>query len=243
MIAVTKNELWLSLPPSEQQQLDRHLRPVTLRCGSVLHEMGHSIERVYFPETGVISLVINLTNGETIESAMVGWDGAIGGFDALHQRLALSKAVVQIEGSALVITADKLREICSSHSSLYRLLGLYNQFLYAQAQQTAACNATHRLEARLSRWLLRTHDLCGPKFAVTQEALAAFLGVRRTSVSLTAHSFQSAKIIAYRRGVIEITDLDRLKKTSCECYGALRAQHERLFERRLEKDVQLVDSL
>src|SRR4029078_4907031 len=95
MIAATNTELLSVLPASEQQQLDRHLRPVTLRCGSVLHEMGHSIERVYFPETGVISLVINLTNGETIESAMVGWDGAIGGFDALHQRLALSKAVVQ----------------------------------------------------------------------------------------------------------------------------------------------------
>jgi CRP-like cAMP-binding protein len=232
MIAASKNELLGLLPASEQQDIDQHLRRVQLRCGSVLHEVGNPIEQVYFPEAGVISLVTALIGGELIASAMVGWDGAVGGFGALHRRPALINAIVQTDCSALVIGADTLREICSYQSSLYRLLGFHNQFLYAQSQQTAACNAAHPLEARLCRWLLRMHDLCGNRFALTQEALAACLGVRRTSVSLTAQSLHTAGIIAYRRGIIEITDLDRLKKTSCECHAALNAQRARLFETR-----------
>jgi CRP-like cAMP-binding protein len=230
MTAVSENELLAFLPAREQQELYRYFAHVPLRCGSVLHEVGNPIERVYFPERGAISLVTDLTSGALIESAMVGRDGAIGAFGALHQRSALSKAIVQIEGSALVIAAGKLREICGSHPLLYRLLGLHDQLLFAQAQQVAACNAAHHLEARLCRWLLRAHELCGRKFALTQEALAACLGVRRTSVSLTAHHLHAANIIAYRRGVIEIIDLDRLQKTSCECSAALHAQRARLFE-------------
>jgi CRP-like cAMP-binding protein len=230
MTAASKNELLALLPPSELQELNRHLRRVPLSYGAVVHEAGNPIDRVYFPESAVFSLVVGLTGGELIESATVGWDGAVGGFAALHHRAALGRAVVQVEGTALVIGVDRLREICTHSSSLYRLLGFYNQFLYAQAQQTAACNAAHSLEARLCRRLLRMHELCGRKFVLTQDALAEFLGVRRTSVSLTAHSLQISKIIAYRRGAIEILDPDRLQQTSCECHGALRAQRIRLFE-------------
>jgi CRP-like cAMP-binding protein len=230
MTAACHNQLLAILPATEQQELGRNLRRMPLRCGTVLHELGSPIDRVVFPESGVISLVVGFNGGETVESAAIGADGAVGGFSALHRRSALCKAIVQAEGSALVITADKLRDICGYQSSLYRLLRLQDQLLYVQAQQTAACNAAHPLEARLCRCLLRAHDLCGPRVNLTQEMLAASLGVRRTSVSLTAHALQNLGIIRYRRGAIEIRDLDRLRKVSCECHEAVQMQRARLLQ-------------
>jgi CRP-like cAMP-binding protein len=224
----TRNELLLSLPVSEQAELGSRVKRILLPHGFVLHDCGQSVETVYFPEKGAVSLVVELAGGTAIESALVGVDGAVGGFAAINCWPALNKAVVQIECSSLALSAEQLRRHCATGSSLPRLLGLHNQFLSAQAQQSAACNASHHLEARLCRWLLRAHDLCGNSFALTQEALAAFLGVRRTSVSLTAQSLQDAGLIRYRRGIIEIVDLDRLRKSSCECHAAIRAQRDRL---------------
>jgi CRP-like cAMP-binding protein len=224
----SQNELLASLPAREREALEAQGKRVQLPAGMVLHATGETIERVYFPQIGAISLVVELSTGEMVEAALVGWDGAVGGFAALHNLPALNKAVVQIECSALVISAERLRRLCERDSALAALLGLHNQFLLCQAQQSAACNADHHLEARLSRWLLRANDLCGPSFALTQEALAAFLGVRRTSVSLIAQALQNLGIIRYRRGVIEIRDLERLRQVSCECHQALRLQRERL---------------
>src|SRR5262245_6125468 len=108
------------------------------------------------------------------------------------------------------------------------MIARHNEFVLAQAQQSAACNAVHPLEARLCRWLLRAYDLCGPQISLTQEQLAAFLGVRRTSVSLTAHALQQDGVIRYRRGTVEILDLERLKHDACECHKALLVQKARL---------------
>jgi CRP-like cAMP-binding protein len=141
---------------------------------------------------------------------------------------SLNRALVQIPGTALTMPARQLRLLAEKHDEFAIALNRYYRFLYAQAQQAAACNALHNIEARLSRWLLRTYDLCGSSFTVTQEALAAFMGVRRTSVSLAAHALQDAGIIRYRRGKIEILDLDRLRLTCCECHTALSAQFESL---------------
>jgi CRP-like cAMP-binding protein len=218
----------LSLPANELAGLGAHLRRMVLPRDLVLHETGDTIDKVYFLEGGAISLAVGLSTGELIESALVGADGAIGGFAAIQGWPALNKAVVQIEAPALVMLAEQLRRLCPQSSTLATLLGLHNQLLYAQAQQSAACHAAHHLEARLSRWLLRANDLCGRNFALTQEALAAFLGVRRTSVSLTAQALQDAGIIRYRRGIIELLDVEGLRKCACECHAAVRAQRDRL---------------
>ena len=232
-----RNELLLALSANERAEIGPHLRRMLLPHDAVLHETGEPIETVYFPESGAISLAVDLRTGELIESALVGSDGCVGGFAAVQGWPALNKAIVQIEASVLAISAEQLRRICANGSSLPMLLGLHNQFLHAQAQQSAACHASHHLEARLSRWLLRASDLCGRNFALTQEALAAFLGVRRTSVSLTAQSLQDAGMIRYRRGIIEILDLDLLRKSSCECHAALQAQRERLQPATAESQV------
>ena len=223
-----RNEVLLSLPANELAELGTYLRRMVLSRDLVLHETGDLIDKVYFPEGGAISLAVSLSTGESIESALVGADGAIGGFAAIQGWPTLNKAVVQIEAPALVISVEQLRRICAQGSRLATLLALHNQFLYAQAQQSAACHATHHLEARLCRWLLRADDLCGRSFALTQEALAAFLGVRRTSVSLTAQALQDSGVIRYRRGIIELLDVEGLRKCACECHAAIRAQRDRL---------------
>jgi CRP-like cAMP-binding protein len=229
LVFPVRNQLLLSLPADERAGLAAHLRQAHLPRGTVLHDTGGAIERVYFPEGGAVSLVVDLASGEVIETALIGFDGAVGGHDALRQATALNRAVVQIEGPALAIEADALRRLCTERAELRKLLDTYERFIYAQAQQTAACNVAHSLDARLARWLLRAQELCGRNFMLTQEALAAFLGVRRTSVSLTAHAFQDEGVIRYRRGEIEIVDPDRLRVLACECHTTLDAQRERLL--------------
>jgi CRP-like cAMP-binding protein len=223
------NRLLLALPAEERARFAAHLRHVHLPHGAVLHETGRPIERVYFPESGAVSLVVDLMPGETIETALIGLDGAVGGNDALHQAAALNRAVMQIDGSALAIESEALRKICDERSGLRRLLAAYDRFVHAQAHQAAACNVAHTLDARVARWLLRAQNLCSNKFLLTQEALAALLGVRRTSVSLTAHAFQDAGTIRYRRGEIEIVDTDKLRGLACECHAALAAHREQLM--------------
>jgi CRP-like cAMP-binding protein len=233
-VFAVRNQLLLALPAQEQTALALHLRQAHLARGVVLHDTGSVVERVYFPESGGISLVVDLASGEIIETALVGLDGVVGGNDALHSEAALNRAVVQIEGTALAIEADVLRQLCARRSELRNLLESYNRYIYAQAQQTAACNVAHSLDARLARWLLRARELCGNHFTLTQEALAAFLGVRRTSVSLTAHAFQDAGVIRYRRGEIEIVNPEALRGLACECHATLVAHRDRLLADRGE---------
>lgn len=223
-----RNELLAALPESELEALKPYLRRIELPPGKVLHEAGEESDQVYFPDSGAASIVVEMGTGETIETALIGRDGSIGGSTALRNRPALDKAFIQIGGSAQVLTAAQLRQFCANHGTLAHLIAMHNDFVHAQAQQSAACNAVHALEARLGRWLLRAHELCGPQFSLTQEQLATFLGVRRTSVSLTAHDLQQQGIIRYRRGTIEIIDLERLRLKACECHTALSVQKVRL---------------
>ncbi len=110
------------------------------------------------------------------------------------------------------------------------LLIRHEQVILAQAQQSAACNAIHKVEARLARWLLRTRDLAGTDLLLlTQEYLAEMLGVRRSSVSLVAHTLQEAGLIRYSRGNIKINDLEGLREVACECYQTVKSHHDRLF--------------
>ena len=123
-----------------------------------------------------------------------------------------------------------MREVADQSVAFRTTLIRHEQALFAQAQQSAACNASHSVEARLSRWLLRTRDLAGSDtLGLTQEFLAQMLGVRRTSVSLVANTLQSAGLIRYSRGRIEITNLEGLRATSCECYATVKSHSDRLL--------------
>jgi CRP-like cAMP-binding protein len=208
-----------------------HLRTVDLTQDMVLIEVDEALKRAYLPHKGVISLVVKLARGEHVQIAMVGRDSIFGAFDVLGDPIALNSAVVLVPGIASTIELDQLRLAADQSATLRTALVRHGLAVYAQIQQIAGCNASHSVESRLARCLLHTRDLSGSdKIELTQEAMAQMIGARRNSVSLVAHTLQQANFIHYSRGHIEITNLDGLIKTSCECYATVKAQYNRLLQ-------------
>ena len=161
---------------------------------------------------------------------MVGRDGVVGASAALDGKIALSRAIVQLSGEAMVCSLAGLRGAAMQSQSLLSLLIRHEQTLYAQAQQSAACMAAHHVNARLCRWLLRSRDLSqSDTLLFTQEFLAEMLGVNRTTVTVVAHTLQQAGIINYTRGKIRITNLEGLQDAACECYETVRSQYQGLL--------------
>jgi hypothetical protein len=161
---------------------------------------------------------------------MIGRDSMLGATAALDGQVSLNKAIVQLPGSGEILDVGRFREVAEQSLALRTTLLRHEQVLFAQAQQSAACNASHTVEARLARWLLRSRDLSGSDtLALTQEFLADMLGVRRSSVSPVAVTLQRAGLIRYSRGHIEILDLEGLQSASCECYETVKAHYDRLL--------------
>lgn len=224
-----QNGFLRSLNEQDFEVLQPHLKTMELSADLTLLELGQPIAQVYFPQDAVIALVVEFQTGERVEVALVGPDSLLGVFGVMGEPIALMTAIVVLPGSASVIEVDRLREAAKQSKSLRQMMVRHSQCLYVQAQQTAACNALHGVNARLARWLLRVRELRGSdRFKVTQEYIAAMIGSRRNAVSLAAHTLQQSNVIRYSRGHIEITDPEALKKNACECYGELRAQYQRL---------------
>ena len=227
---LSSNFLLASLSPADAASIQPYLRRVELEHKKVLFEAGDKIGHVYFPTGAVISLVIGLSTGEMVEAAMVGKDGVVGAASALDGRMSLSRAIVQLAGPALVCDILELKGAAlQSHSPLAKLIR-HEQTLYAQAQQSAACMAAHEVQARLSRWLLRARDLSGSDtLTFTQEFLAEMLAVRRTSVTVVAHTLQQAGLIKYSRGKIQIINIEGLREAACECYESVKGHYALLL--------------
>ena len=224
------NRLLASLPSDVYSALTPHLKIVELKFGDVLAEAGSKIRQVYFPYAGVISLVVELKVGSMIETAMVGHDGVVNAAPALDGKVSLNKGIVQLSGSAGVMEVDRLRRLADEHKPFRSLLIRHEQVLFAQSQQSAACNASHTVEARMCRWLLHMRDFAGSDdLTLTQEFLAQMLGVTRPSVSIVASPLQQAGLIKYSRGRIQVLDVKGLKKEACECYDTVKAHYQRLF--------------
>jgi CRP-like cAMP-binding protein len=224
------NRLLASLAPADREQLLPHLRFIDLPQEMVLFEAGDEIGRVYFPHGGVVSLVVELASGEMIEAAMIGREGVVGSLSALDSNVSISRAIVQIAGSASVIDAEHIRHLAEHRVAFRTTLIKHEQILLAQSQQSAACNAIHTIEARLSRWLLRCRDLTDSEdLPLTQEFIAQMLGVRRTSVSIVANTLQQAGLIKYKRGHIRVLDLEGLRESACECYWTVKSLSDRLI--------------
>ncbi len=223
------NDFLRSLSRGDFELLRPHLREVKLARAAVLFDLGGRIERLYFPHTGVISLVVALSSGDMIEAGMIGRDSVVGASAALDGATALTRAIVQMQGVASTIDVAAMLAAVAASKTLRMKLYQSDQTLLIQAQQSAACNAKHQIEERLCRWLLRTRDLAeSDKIELTQEFLSQMLGVRRTSVTLAARHLQAVGLIKYRRGLIEILDLDGLREASCECYEAVKSQVARV---------------
>jgi CRP-like cAMP-binding protein len=206
------------------------LRQVDLPQETILFELGRHVEHVYWLHSGAVSLVVDLEDGTVVEAAITGFDGVCGASFALTDQPAVHRAVVQIAGRASAIKSEVLRKLVKEHEELRDLLMQYDQFVLAQAQQSAACNAKHQVDNRLARWLLRARHVTGSnELPLTQEFLSDMLAVRRTSVSLAAHKLMEAGLIHYRRGHIKVTNPQGLREVSCECYQSLNLQYERMF--------------
>jgi CRP-like cAMP-binding protein len=226
------NNFLASLSPSDFELLQPHLKLIELRHESVLFERGTKVKNVYFPHSGIISLVVPLRGGRIIEAAMVGRDSNVGASSALDGRITLNRGIVQLPGAASVMSAAPFRKAAEQSNAFRSTLVRHEQVLFVQAQQSAACNATHRVEARLARWLLRARDLFSEDtMPLTQEFLSQMLGVQRSSVSGVANSLQQLGLINYNRGRVQITNLQGLRMEACECYIAIKSQYDRLLSR------------
>ncbi len=224
------NRILNALPQKVFAAIKLHLKPVKLSFAEVVAETDQSITQVYFPFSGVVSLVVDMSVGEMIETAMVGRDGVVNGTSALDGRTALHRGIVQVAGEAAAIHPNALRQLAKDYEPLHAILIRHEQVLLAQVQQSAACNASHSVEARMCRWLLRMRDLTGSEeLMLTQEFLAQMLGVRRTSVSVVAGTLQKAGFIQYKRGNIRLLDVEQLLEGSCECHATVKRHYERML--------------
>jgi len=224
------NRLLQTLPAADFEAARPHLEVVELKRETVLVEAGRKLTQIWLPHSGVVSLVVSLSQGQAIEVAMTGSDGIVGAPEAMCDGIALADAVVLCPGTASVLSTTDLNMLAGQSVAWRQLLVRHHQALLAQAQQSVACNASHSVEERLARWLLRAHDLWqGETLPMTQELLARMLGVQRNAVSIVAHALQQSGVIRYSRGQIEITDLAALRKTTCECYQVVKAKQDRLL--------------
>jgi CRP-like cAMP-binding protein len=234
MISRSPNGFLSALSEDDFELVRPYLRTVELTQDMVLIEAGETLRRAYFPHRGVISLVVTLAKGERVQIAMIGRDSIFGAFAALEDPIAQNGALVLLPGVASTLDLDRLHAATEQSATLRSLVMRHGLAVHAQVQQTAGCNAAHTVESRLARCLAQTYDLSGnSRLDLTQESLAQMIGARRNSVSLVASMLQQSNFIHYSRGHIEITNMDGLSKTACECYATVKSHYERLLRPRL----------
>jgi CRP-like cAMP-binding protein len=209
--------------------LGRKLRIVDLKQGQVIADNRQRVPHVYFPHEGILSSVVELKDGWTIETGMIGKEGVFGAAQALDNKVSLNKVTVQVAGQASVVDAEHLKAVTQTSPELLAVLLRYERFFLAQVQQTTACNALHSIEQRMCKWLVRMYDLTGDELPLTQEFMAQMMGVMRTSVSAVAAQLQKEGLISYRRGHVRIVDIELLKRRSCECHQTVRELYDDQF--------------
>jgi CRP-like cAMP-binding protein len=209
-----------ALSPRAFALLESHLRYRDFPEGSVLWDAGAPTERVYFPLSGVISVVLPVKDGSGIEVASVGREAAAGlGFG---QSRSVTQGVTLISGTLSYISATQLAAAARQNEEISRVAAICSDWLLAQAQQFAACNAVHPADARFCRWLLQAAERVeGEVIPSTQETIAQALGIRRTTVTLIAQGLQMEGMISYRRGKIRIRNREGLRNAACDCCNAL----------------------
>lgn len=224
------NQLLAALPTDEFQRLTPHLERVVLKCGQILYKPNEWMGTAYFPEDAAISLVSRLSNRSTTEIGLVGKEGAIGLPIILGGNCSTNEAIVQIEGRALRLDAEILREEFARGQALQKRLLLYTQARLIQLSQILVCQTHHTIEQRLARWLLALADRTDfAQLFLTQTSIAQMLGVRRASITEAANVLQKAKLIDCRRGQISIVARGALETRSCECYGLIASEFDRLL--------------
>lgn len=223
------NGFLAALPDDASALLEPDLKQITLPSGAACYSPGGQIDQVYFPQSGMISLVV-VAEGETVETSSVGREGGVGLQCGFGPRLSFTRATVQIPGRFSMIGAASFEQAVGRHPALRELIVRHIETKWAEAQQNAACNAVHDGSSRLCRWLLQCADRIGSdQLLLTQDFLAGMLGMRRTTVTLLAQELQKRGMVRYGRGRITIVDRRALEACACECYQAIKALAPRML--------------
>lgn len=224
------NQLLAALPEAEWARWQPHLEPVSLAYGQVLFESGATPASVVFPTTAVISLSTMTRDGASAEFAVVGNEGVVGISLFMGGNAMTGRALVQSAGQGWRLSAPLVHAAVERGGAVLNLLLRYTQSLIVQTAQTAACNRHHSIAQQVSRRLLMGLDRAqSVDLAMTQEAVANLLGVRREGVTAAAQKLQENGVIRYRRGHIEVLDRQRLEQHTCECYAVAKKEYRRLL--------------
>jgi CRP-like cAMP-binding protein len=217
------NKILLSISDSEYNSLRPNLEYVRLPTHLVLHETGERLDFAYFPNRGLISLVVVMKDGRTAEAGVVGNEGFTGTPAAVGLSRGPLRAVVQVTGDGFRIKVGALQNTLKSAPHLQMVLNRYATIRGMQVAQTAACNRLHDIKQRLARWLLMTQDRVDLEaLPITHDFLATMLGTDRPTVSLAAGVLQKRGLVEYTRGAVKIVNRKKLEGSACECYGVIR---------------------
>ncbi|HEX8285234.1 MAG TPA: Crp/Fnr family transcriptional regulator [Pyrinomonadaceae bacterium] len=227
---LAENRLLALLPADELDALCRHAEVVSLRHGYHAIVPDEPIRDVYFPLTCLLSLVTTMEDGATVESGSIGREGMSGIPVLLNAGQTTMPTFCQIPGEAARLRAELLKESYERSDEVRRTLNRYVHTVVIVGSQSSACNALHRVEARMCRWLLMSSDGVGSdEVNLTQEYLATMLGVRRPGVTEVAGKLRADGLIDYSRGSIRIVDRAGMERLACECYGRVKGEYERLL--------------
>ncbi|HEX8353209.1 MAG TPA: Crp/Fnr family transcriptional regulator [Pyrinomonadaceae bacterium] len=227
---LVENRLLSLLPAAELEALRPRAEVVSLRHGLHAIVPDESIRDVYFPLNCLLSMVTTMEDGATVESGTIGREGMSGLPVLLNAGQTTMPTFCQIPGDAVRLRAEFLKESYDRSEEVRRVLNRYAHTVVVVGSQSSACNALHRVEARMCRWLLTSSDgIASDEVNLTQEYLAAMLGVRRPGVTEVAGKLRAEGLIDYTRGQIRIVDRAGMERLACECYGRVKGEYERLF--------------
>jgi CRP-like cAMP-binding protein len=230
VLATTGNLLLDALSPELSQAVLQLCRPVELPIRTLLHEQGETPAYAYFICSGVTSVVVTMAEGGSAEVGLIGCEGLVGALELLGPTPTPAQSFVQMEGTALRIWMDDLREMFLTSEELRGRILEFVQQQTVTLEQIAACNKLHEAEERLARWLLMSRDRADQDvMTMTQEFMADMLGTRRTTVTLVASSLQERGLISYRRGRVTIVSRKGLEKAACDCYRVCKEALHRLY--------------
>jgi CRP-like cAMP-binding protein len=228
--SAVRNDLLRALLSAEYKHLRPFLERVTLKAGEVIYHADQRIEYVYFPENTVVAMIDTMEKGSTVEVGIIGHEGMVGINIFLGGLATPDRAVALFSGTAMRMKESRFRKEIRFGSPLQRLLLHYTQVFLSVISQSVGCSQHHTAAQRLARLLVTMHYYAEAKeFEMSQEIIAATLGVRRGAISAAAGQFQAAGMIIYSRGRMRIVDSTRLNKECCECYAFIRGKFDELL--------------
>lgn len=218
------NDLLASLPELDYERLEPHLELVSLTAGQIVFRPDEWITHVHFPTSAVVALSLDLADGHSVDTAMIGHDGVVG-LGVFSHPQAAHKAHVRFGGFAYRLHTDVMRAEFRRGQGLMKAWLLATRALMVQMGQISACNRYHSVEQRLARWVLSYQDKTRTdSINITHQEAAEMLGVRREAITLTAGRFSQAGLMRFERGQLHVLDREGLEQASCECYRSLLEQ-------------------